>query len=128
MASAEGLADWLVEISGSAVVVDLSDLTFMDSSGIAQLIQAKHELEQRQDSLILTRPQPNVLRVFEVTGLTEWISEWDDGWAIQKPAAEDALSQSDRNNPAQDRRQLLRSPEGRCRDAQDGQPSGRTTL
>ena len=34
MATAEGLADWLTCIVGLTVVVDLTELTFMDSSGI----------------------------------------------------------------------------------------------
>ena len=34
MSTAAGLVDWLVEISGSKIVIDLSELTFMDSSGM----------------------------------------------------------------------------------------------
>ena len=34
MDSAQGPSDWLVEIAGSPVVLDMSELTFMDSSGI----------------------------------------------------------------------------------------------
>jgi anti-anti-sigma factor len=42
LASADGLVNWLLDISGSTVVIDLADLTFMDSSGIAVMIRAKN--------------------------------------------------------------------------------------
>jgi anti-anti-sigma regulatory factor len=32
------------------------------------------------DTLVLTRPQDNVRRVFEVTGLADWFSAWDPNW------------------------------------------------
>ena len=40
--SAYDLALVLVEVAGSTVVVDLSDLTFMDSSGISALVMARN--------------------------------------------------------------------------------------
>ena len=42
--SANGLTDALVELAGSTVVVDLSDLTFMDSSGIGALVRARNRI------------------------------------------------------------------------------------
>src|ERR1700722_5116844 len=78
LSTAAGLVDWLVEISGSKIVIDLSELTFMDSSGIAVFVQAKNELG---DSVVLKRPQPNVRRVFEVTGLSALFTEWDPAWS-----------------------------------------------
>lgn len=80
MATAEGLADRLVRVSGSTVVVDLDLLTFMDSSGIAALIEAKNRMAEG-DMLVLARPQENVRRVFEITGLSEWIHDWDSNWS-----------------------------------------------
>jgi hypothetical protein len=40
MASADGPADALLEIAGSTVVLDLSDVTFTDSKRIAELVIA----------------------------------------------------------------------------------------
>jgi anti-sigma B factor antagonist len=82
LSTAVGLLDWLVGVAGSKMVIDLSELTFMDSSGIAVFIQAKNELG---DSVVLTRPQPNVKRVFEVTGLSDLCTAWDPGWASPSP-------------------------------------------
>ena len=81
LATAEGLSDWLVEVSGSTVVIDLDQLTFMDSTGIATVIQARNRMLENGDTLVLTRPQENVRRVFEVTGLSHWLSDWDPIWS-----------------------------------------------
>lgn len=78
LSTAASLVDWLVEISGAKIAIDLSELTFMDSSGIAVFVQAKNELG---DSIVLTRPQPNVRRVVEIAGLSELFTEWDPGWS-----------------------------------------------
>lgn len=77
LASADGLVDWLLDISGSTVVLDLSELTFMDSSGIAVMIHAKNKLG---NGLVLTRPPANVRQLLEMTGLTGLLTEWDTAW------------------------------------------------
>ena len=94
MATVEGLSDWLVDISGSTVVIDLSELTFMDSSGIGAMVRAKNELG---DSLLLTRPQRNVRRVLELTGLSGWLTEWKPAWYSDSrdPSTGRAASNSD---------------------------------
>jgi anti-anti-sigma factor len=93
MATAVGLEDWLVEVSGSTVVVDLDQLTFMDSSGIAALIGARNRMIEKGDALVLTRPKENVRRVFGITGLTDWFSDWDPNWLEpEKPTVLDRSS------------------------------------
>jgi anti-sigma B factor antagonist len=82
MATAVGLSDWLIEISGSEVIVDLADLTFMDSSGITELVLARNRLIENGDELILTRPAPIVRRALEVVGLAGWITDWDAAWDV----------------------------------------------
>lgn len=81
LATSEGLEDWLVEVSGSLVVIDLSQLTFMDSSGIATLVKARSKIEEAGSELRLTRPVPNVERVLEIVGLGDWVDDWDPAWA-----------------------------------------------
>ncbi len=80
LASSERLSALLAELSEATVVVDLSELTFIDSSGIAALVAAKDRLQSAGRDLVLTRPQPNVDRVLEMTGLEEWISQWRAEW------------------------------------------------
>ena len=80
MDTAEGLSDWLVEIGGSQVVVDLSGLSFMDSSGISALVTARNHLVRAGNDLLLTRPVPIVRRALEVVGLAGWVHEWNPSW------------------------------------------------
>jgi anti-anti-sigma factor len=79
--SADGLADALVDIAGSTVVVDLSDLTFMDSTGIGALVVARNRiLADGQSQLVVTRPTGIVRKALEVVGLSSWIVEWSPDW------------------------------------------------
>jgi anti-sigma B factor antagonist len=63
IATGIGLADWLVGVSGSTVVVDLSELTFMDSSGLSTLLLARTRITEKGDTMLLTRPREGVRRV-----------------------------------------------------------------
>jgi anti-sigma B factor antagonist len=85
LASSDRLAGLLADLPDGTVVVDLAGLTFIDSSGIAALVAAKDRLESAGRELLLTRPQPNVDRVLEMTGLEGWISRWRPEWS--PPAA-----------------------------------------
>ncbi len=79
--SAYGLALALVEVAGSTLVVDLSGLTFMDSTGIGALVMAKNRiLADRRGELVLTRPGGIVRRALEIVGLSSWIVEWSPDW------------------------------------------------
>jgi anti-sigma B factor antagonist len=81
IASADDLAHSLVELAGSTVVVDLSDLTFMDSSGIGALVRARNRIKANgQGDLVLTRPGAIVGRALEIVGLSAWILEWAPDW------------------------------------------------
>lgn len=55
---------------GHAVELDLSDLEFIDSSGLGTLVQLLKEAARQESTLTLTNPGPHIRRVFEVTGLT----------------------------------------------------------
>jgi anti-anti-sigma factor len=79
--SADWLTDSLVEVAGSTVVVDLSDLTFMDCSGIGALVAAKHRiLADGLGQLVVTRANAIVRKVLEIVGLRAWIVEWSSDW------------------------------------------------
>jgi anti-sigma B factor antagonist len=79
--SADGLADALVEVAGSTVVVDLSGLTFIDCSGVAALVLARNRiLANGLGQLVVTRPGAIVRKVLEIVGLRGWIVEWSSDW------------------------------------------------
>jgi anti-anti-sigma factor len=77
-----GLAERLTAPPGFLVVVDLSDLTFMDSSGLGAIHAARRMAIKDGGSLVVSRPSPIVSRVLEITGLDTWITEWDQKWSI----------------------------------------------
>lgn len=71
--SAYDFALALVDVVGSTVVVDLSDLTFIDSTGISALVVARNRI--RADGLgqlVLTRPGRIVGKALEIVGLNRW--------------------------------------------------------
>jgi len=67
---ADGVAAAVEELLGDGsppVVVDLRDLSFLDSSGVHMLVAAQRSAERRHRAVSLTRgPQP-VQRVLELT-------------------------------------------------------------
>jgi anti-sigma B factor antagonist len=81
VASGEGLTDALIESAGSTLVVDLSGLTFMDSSGIGGLVRARNRIKaDGLGELVLTRPGAIVGKALEIVGLSAWIADWSPDW------------------------------------------------
>ena len=81
LASAAGLAEALVAIAGSTLVVDLADLSFMDSSGIGALVVARNRIRAKGlGELLVARPTAIVQKALEIVGLAEWIAEWSSDW------------------------------------------------
>jgi anti-anti-sigma factor len=54
--------------SPERMVIDLRDLSFIDSTGLRLLLQADARARERGCELVLRRGEPTVQRVFEVTG------------------------------------------------------------
>ncbi|HEY2330746.1 MAG TPA: STAS domain-containing protein [Acidimicrobiales bacterium] len=59
----------IVADPNQTVVLDLSDLAFVDSSGLRVLIQVRRRIIDTGAHLVLRQPRPNVRRVLEVSGL-----------------------------------------------------------
>jgi anti-anti-sigma factor len=51
------------------VIVDLSDVDFLDSSGLSVFVRAHRRLREAGGALVLRSPNPRVRRVVEITGL-----------------------------------------------------------
>jgi anti-sigma B factor antagonist len=65
----------LVSDGTERVVVDLSAVTFLDSSGLNALLSGRRALDARGIGLRVVSPEDNpVRRVFEITQLTESLS------------------------------------------------------
>jgi anti-sigma B factor antagonist len=59
----------LLESASSPALVDLSDVTFMDSSGLAALATAQRRAQVRGAEIVLLNCSEPVQRVIEITGL-----------------------------------------------------------
>jgi anti-sigma B factor antagonist len=56
------------------VVLDLSELAFVDSAGVSVLIKARQDAESSGRTLVLGRPTEQVHRVFALVGLADWLT------------------------------------------------------
>jgi len=56
------------------VTIDLSQATFLDSTGIAALFGAYRLLHARQGELTVLADDPNILEPLKLTGLTDFVS------------------------------------------------------
>jgi anti-sigma B factor antagonist len=71
-----------------SLVVDLSDVDFMDSTGLALLINAHRRLTRRSKGFAVVCPPGPLLRVFEVTDMVETLHvcpDRDSAWAAIAP-------------------------------------------
>ncbi len=59
--------------SDADLVVDLSDVSFMDASTIGAIVEATDQLRSHSRSLMVRNPSACALRVFEVCGLTQLV-------------------------------------------------------
>lgn len=59
----------LIDQGHQRIAIDLSDVDFMDSTGLGVLIGALKRLRESDGSLVLAGIKPAVARVFEITGL-----------------------------------------------------------
>lgn len=71
--AAPSLREALSELlqSGRPVVVDLTDVSFLDSTGLGALVAARTAATERGVSLPLVCSQPRILKLFTITGLDD---------------------------------------------------------
>lgn len=60
-----------IEEGRHRLVVDLSEATFIDSTGVGVLVGAQKRLEELSGSLDLVCTNKNIIRVLEIVGLEE---------------------------------------------------------
>ena len=74
MSSAGQLSSFLAELvdgGASKIVLDASDITFIDSTGLRVLVDVGTRLEDRGGALVIEPMSTSVHRVLEITGLLE---------------------------------------------------------
>jgi anti-sigma B factor antagonist len=77
LATAPALRDCIAEMAPLGVIhleVDLTNLTFIDSTGIGVLVQNLERLSEAGGSLVVRNARPEAMKVFQITGLVELLS------------------------------------------------------
>jgi anti-sigma B factor antagonist len=70
--SAPGLDDQLtglIDAGHSRIVVDLSDVEFLDSTGLGVIVKALKRIREHEGSLDLVVSDERIFKVFRITGL-----------------------------------------------------------
>ncbi len=57
-----------------AVVIDLTDVTFMDSSGLAELLNFERDMSTRRRRLAIACPEGTARLLLDVTGVAEQLA------------------------------------------------------
>jgi anti-anti-sigma factor len=53
------------------LVLDLTEVGFIDSSGLRSMIRARKEVDNAPGALRIRNPQPATVRLLDITGLTD---------------------------------------------------------
>jgi anti-sigma B factor antagonist len=69
----EALAPFVVA-GGQPVRIDMSAVTFMDSSGLRVIVSSTSEARSSGGDIVLVSPTPAVTRVIEISGLTDHLT------------------------------------------------------
>ncbi|MFL6206955.1 MAG: STAS domain-containing protein [Acidimicrobiales bacterium] len=56
---------------GQRIIVDLGDVSFIDSSGLAALVDANRRLADRGQQLVVANPGSGVWRIFTLAGIDQ---------------------------------------------------------
>lgn len=60
------------------IVLDLTNVSQMDSSGIGAIVMLRNFLQQNQGKLVLVNGQNNICNLFEITGMKNLIPYVDE--------------------------------------------------
>jgi anti-anti-sigma factor len=72
-----GVLDSVVTQQPRLLVVDMSELSFMDSTGLRMLLRSSRALDQQGGVLALAAPQISVARVLQLTRADQLIPVYD---------------------------------------------------
>ena len=75
----------------SSLTLDLAGVSFIDSTGLQELLVALRRLRDRGGTLVLTNPRPIAIRLLEITGLVGVFdirtADRDGSRSVQAPAS-----------------------------------------
>jgi anti-sigma B factor antagonist len=53
------------------IIVDLDEVDFMDSTGLAVLVGGLKRIKEHEGAMMLTRPKDSIVRILSLTGLNK---------------------------------------------------------
>jgi anti-sigma B factor antagonist len=65
------------------IVIDASELSYIDSTGLGVLISLLKRLNNNEKMLLIKEPQDNILKIFKITGLYKVIKIEKEGELIE---------------------------------------------
>jgi anti-sigma B factor antagonist len=82
--------DELVAATEGDIVIDLSEVSYLDSTGLHELLSVQSHAAALDRRLIVQRPSPAVCRLFELCDVNELftVSDDGDGTITSHPAAD----------------------------------------
>ena len=74
LATAGEFRQCLHNLVGQTVVIDFTDVTYMDSTALGVLVAVHQRAEESGGQFRLCGVQPSQMRLLEITGLTEYLT------------------------------------------------------
>jgi anti-anti-sigma factor len=65
----EAVLDAVAALNGQRVVLDVRDVRFIDSTGLALLISARRYVDERGGTIVLRNPSEWIVKVLDISGL-----------------------------------------------------------
>ena len=91
--------DEVVATTNGDFVIDLAEVSYLDSSGLHVLLSAREQVAALRRRFIVHRPSPVVLRLFEMCDVSELFAGSTDGdVALTSQPASDQPISADRDN------------------------------
>jgi anti-anti-sigma factor len=78
----------LAEETHDLIAIDLSSVSFMDSTGLRMIVDANRRLHERGGRLLIVQGPLQVSRLFELTGVTSLIAVVPDEIGLERFVAE----------------------------------------
>jgi anti-sigma B factor antagonist len=99
----DAAADQVTAVPARPVLVDLSEVTFLDSRGLAFLIRLRNHAQPAGHQVTLHEPPPTVRRVLEIAGMDQLFPVTGDpdplAWGLEHPQAPERPRHDDRRCP-----------------------------
>lgn len=81
LSNAPKIYAWFCEAAAAdqkSLIINLENVIFMDSSGLQVLLRLREKLDGQGRSVLLVNPQPQVRRLFQLTGFDKLFQIFED--------------------------------------------------